>query len=133
MWVPYVGLISFFIFLAALLALPLIIASLPKDIFLGKKGKEPSHPVLCILFLLFRNITGAILFVMGFIMLFIPGQGLLTMLAGLVSMKFPGKTYLVHRLLSLSVLQAGLNGLRRKMGKELFLFPREERPGRHID
>ena len=122
-WLSLVGLVSFLCFLAALLALPWVIGSLPADIFMGRSRKEPSHPVPKILLLLLRNIAGALLFVMGFVMLFIPGQGLLTMLAGLVLMSFPGKTYLVHRLLSLKTLQRGLNGLRKKLKKRPFLFP----------
>ncbi len=125
-----VGILSFVLFLAALITMPWIIGSLPRDVFLRGKEKEQSHPVVSILILIARNVMGLLFFTMGFVMLFMPGQGLLTMLAGLVLMRFPGKTRLVHRILSLSIIQKGLNGLRRRMGKETFLFPGEERPGK---
>jgi len=40
---------------------------------------------------LLKNVTGVLLIVAGIVMLFIPGQGLLTMLAGVVLTDFPDK------------------------------------------
>ncbi len=118
-----VGIVSLILFLGALLTLPLLIKSLPRDIFLRKTARRERHPVLHMVNLILRNLGGGLLLIMGFIMLFIPGQGLLTMLAGLILMRFPGKTWLTHRILGLPSVQRGLNLLRRRMGREAFLFP----------
>jgi hypothetical protein len=122
-WLPLMGIISFSLFLGALLFLPLIVAALPVNIFMGKRVERKKLPLVRVIILIFRNILGGILFIVGVIMLFIPGQGLLTMLAGLVLMAFPGKTRIMHRLLAIKSLQKGLNSLRQKLKREPFLFP----------
>jgi len=44
----------------------------------------------------FKNLLGVLLFMLGLIMLVTPGQGILTLLFGLMLMNFPGK-YRVER------------------------------------
>ncbi|MBN2628887.1 MAG: hypothetical protein JXA95_19645 [Spirochaetales bacterium] len=127
------GAASLVLFFSALAALPLIIRSLPRDIFISPGQGKERHPLVRLVMLVLRNITGSLLFLMGFIMLFIPGQGILTMLAGLVLMRFPGKTFLVHKLLSYSPVQKGLNLIRRRVGREPFLFPAQVNSEEDID
>ena len=71
-----------------------------------------------------KNLLGALLVVLGLVMLVTPGQGLLTLLAGLLLMNFPGK----YRLECWVVLRPGvlraLNWLRGRGGQPPF-----ERPG----
>jgi hypothetical protein len=45
-----------------------------------------------------KNTIGAILVILGLIMLVTPGQGLLTILLGLSIMEFPGKKTLIAKL-----------------------------------
>jgi hypothetical protein len=128
--VKILGAASLALFLAALAALPLIIRSLPRDIFISPIRTRDGRPLVRLVILVLRNGAGLLLLLMGFIMLFIPGQGILTMLSGLVLMRFPGKTFLVHRLLSYSPVQKGLNLIRRRVGRDPFLFPdRGKSPG----
>ena len=124
-WITWAGILSLVMFVGALFSLPLIISRLPVDIFMGRKTVIHSHPVIHILLLILKNIVGLILLIMGIIMLFVPGQGFLTVLAGLLLMTFPGKKYLIHRLLAFQTLQNGLNRIRRKMRKEEFEFFQE--------
>jgi hypothetical protein len=56
-------------------------------------------------------------------MLFIPGQGLLTMFLGLVLLDFPGKYKLQLYCLKVRPVRRSLNWIRRKYGKEAFIFP----------
>ncbi|MDC7224083.1 MAG: hypothetical protein PQJ60_10105 [Spirochaetales bacterium] len=132
-WLPFVGIFSLLLFLSALITLPLIVGALPRDIFLRKGKKKLVHPVGAFFLFLVRNLLGGVLFLMGVVMLFIPGQGLLTMLCGLILMKFPGKSFLTHRLLALPSLQSGLNFLRRKRGREPFFFPSRESRFQDVD
>ena len=70
-----------------------------------------------------KNALGLVLVILGFIMLFTPGQGLLTLLAGSLLMNFPGK-YQLERWLVLrpGVLRA-LNWLRHRGGHASFEAP----------
>ena len=58
----------------------------------------------------------------GLAMLFLPGQGLLTVLIGVCVMDFPGKRGLLQRLVRGPKVQGALNWIRRKRGKEPFAF-----------
>lgn len=122
-WLPWLGTASLIMFVSALLFLPTLIGRLPKDVFIRRRTSRAGHPLLRILGLIIKNGAGLIFLFMGFVMLFVPGQGLLTMVAGLSLMNFPGKTALIHRLLAIKKLQKGLNALRRRMNREDFIFP----------
>jgi hypothetical protein len=64
-----------------------------------------------------RNVVGIFLLLVGVLMLVLPGQGLLTILAALSLLDFPGKRKLEHRLLSLPRVLAAANHLRRRAGR----------------
>jgi len=64
-----------------------------------------------------KNTIGYLLLLSGILMLFLPGQGILTMVAGLLMMDYPGKFSLERRIaLSPSILTK-LNWLRAKASK----------------
>ena len=67
-------------------------------------------------------ILGLLLVAAGLAMLFLPGQGLLTVLIGVCVMDFPGKRGLLQRLVRGPKVQGALNWIRRKRGKEPFVF-----------
>ena len=60
----------------------------------------------------------------GIAMLFLPGQGLLTILISICMMDVPGKRRLLDRLAANEHIQAALNWVRRKRGKPEFEFSR---------
>jgi len=70
-----------------------------------------------------KNALGVVLVVLGFIMLFTPGQGLLTLLAGLLLMNFPGKYRLERWLVLRPGVLRGLNWLRQRGGHPPFEAP----------
>lgn len=111
-------------FVLSILILPLIIIRLPADFFV----REPSLPVqlsplrLCLKLL--KNALGLIFLVAGFIMLFIPGQGILTMLFGVSLMDFPGKRRLQNWIVGMPRVHRSLNWLRRKTYREPFILPK---------
>ena len=91
----WVGSLSLFILIVSAIAVPIAIQKMPHDYFLNKSEEveaiRESHPILRILFLIFKNLLGAILLLGGILMLITPGQGLLTIVIGLLLMNFPGK------------------------------------------
>ena len=87
--------------LAIMVLVPLVLARLPANYFnqprrhsLRERGGNAGSWLLTVL----KNLLGAALVVLGLVMLFTPGQGLVTLLAGLLLMNFPGKYRLERRL-----------------------------------
>ena len=72
--------------------------------------------------LVLRNAVGWVFVVAGIAMLVLPGQGLLSILAGLVLIDFPGKHRLERRLLGSPGVRRAMNWLRRRAGKPPFDF-----------
>jgi len=126
-WIPENG--NFFYILAALSPLsliiiaaiaPLVIVRMPENYFTHRhrqKVVKPHHPVYRYSLLIFKNTLGSLFVVAGFLMVFIPGQGLLTMLIGLILMDFPGKYRIERWLVSNTGVLKPLNWLREKKGK----------------
>ncbi len=73
-----------------------------------------------------KNILGGLLVVMGVVMLFTPGQGLLTILIGLLLLNFPGKYRLERWLVLRPGVLRGLNWLRQRRGHRPFDAPPRE-------
>ena len=117
----WVGIISTFCFFASLALIPVIISKLPEDyflkLFLPDKNKQ-SH-----ILRLLRYLLGILLLAAGILMLFLPGQGLLTMILGLSLLDFPGKQQIVESLLQNKSIRNALNWIRKKQSATPFLFP----------
>src|SRR5687768_8760311 len=64
-----------------------------------------------------KNIAGLILIMAGIVMLVGPGQGILTILIGLILMDIPGKRPLEARLIKRPVILAAVNGFRARYNK----------------
>jgi hypothetical protein len=114
-WLSVASLITF---IGSLLALPWMVAMIPEDYFLYENREtiplKQRHPVIRSLLLVGKNLLGLILLCGGFLMLFMPGQGLLTMAVGLLLMDYPGKYTLEKRIVSIPSVLTGLNWLRAK-------------------
>lgn len=80
--------------------------------------------------LFLRNGVGVILLVMGIVMLALPGQGLLTILAAFTIMSFPGKRRLEHKLMVIPSVLRTINKLRRRSGHAPLLVPERDEPTR---
>jgi len=103
------------------LAVGWAILQLPPDYFTRKKRRPLStweeHPIVRPLYLIGKNVLGFILIVSGIAMLVLPGQGLLTIVVGVVLMNFPGKFRLERWLATRRPVWRSLNWLRRKARK----------------
>jgi hypothetical protein len=112
-------------FALSLVALPVIIAKIPWNYFLettpGFLQTLPLLPRICLLTI--KNMAGVVLIALGIIMLFIPGQGLLTIIVGVALMNFPGKKKLERLLLQSKKIRRALNWVRNKRGAKEFKFP----------
>jgi hypothetical protein len=66
---------------------------------------------------IFKNLLGLLLVIAGIIMLVGPGQGILTILIGLVLMDIPGKRPLEARLIKRPAILAAVNNFRARYDK----------------
>lgn len=71
-----------------------------------------------------KNIAGLLLVILGVIMSLpgVPGQGLLTILLGVVLLDIPGKRPLESRLLRIPVVLNAVNSLRARYGKPAMII-----------
>jgi hypothetical protein len=96
---------------ASLVLVPRFLAKLPADYLRSEAGQTLSMPMRVL-----RNLLGMVLVLLGVAMLLLPGQGLLTLLVGVLLVDFPGKHRLVVRLLSRPKVLALVNKLRGHRG-----------------
>ena len=117
--------------LSALLV-PIFIRRMPSDYFLDTSERTEAlrqqHPVLRGIFLVLKNLVGGILLLGGILMLITPGQGVLTILIGLMLMNFPGKRWLEIRLVSLGPLNRAINWIRAKADRPPLELPESPAP-----
>ena len=118
---PVIGLVSLLVFVVSLLSLPWLVAKIPEDYFAASKRRKAPwvghNPIVRVLIIIGKNLLGVILLLGGFIMLFMPGQGILTMVAGLVLMDYPGKFAVEKKIATNASVLKGLNWLRAKAKK----------------
>jgi len=111
--------------LAAFVVTPIAVAAavvrLPTDYFVQKKKKPLRslirHPTLRVTLLVAKNMAGVGLLIAGCAMLFLPGQGLLTILAGVALIDFPGKFRLERWLALKPSVWRSINWLRKRAGR----------------
>jgi hypothetical protein len=112
--------LSIIFFVGSLIAIPFILIRLPTDFFdirIPRPWMKDHHPVLRLLGHLVKNIVGVIFLFAGFLMLFLPGQGILTMLIGISMLDFPGKRKLEAKLIGQPAVLNAINSMRDKFSK----------------
>lgn len=77
------------------------------------------HPLLHAAAIVGKNLAGLILVAIGIVLSLpgVPGQGLLTVLLGIMLLDFPGRTRLEQKLLSRPSIVNAINSLRGRFGK----------------
>jgi hypothetical protein len=114
----WVGALSAIVGVASVLAAPWFIARLPED-YLSRDDQEDvvlpnSPPLVRWPLLLLKNALGAVLVLSGVAMLILPGQGVLTMAAGLMLLDFPGRRRALRWIMGRKRILRGINWIRRK-------------------
>ncbi|MCB1668684.1 MAG: hypothetical protein R3E73_12860 [Porticoccaceae bacterium] len=114
----WLGVVSFFVFVFSLASLPWLVSRIPEDYF-SHQERTPTrwkkqHPVIRLLLLIGKNLLGVVLLCGGILMLVLPGQGLLTILMGVLLLDYPGKYTLERKVVSQPGILKSLNWLRAK-------------------
>jgi len=113
-------------FVLSLAAVIVVLVRLPATYF-REDHVSPlaeQHPIIRWTGLVFKNALGALLILLGLVLSLpgVPGQGLLTILIGVMLVNFPGKRRLERRLVAHPRNLAAINKLRARFGKPpLFL------------
>jgi hypothetical protein len=112
---------------ATLLLSGVLLLRLPRDFFTQREDLRERFVAdkprwLVYLIVGVKNVIGVVLLLAGILMLILPGQGILTIIASLLLIDFPGKFKLIGKLVENPKVRNGMNALRVKFGKEPFDF-----------
>jgi hypothetical protein len=120
-------------FTVSLAAVGLFVVMLPATFFLPSYRREfmhSRHPALRWTCIVLKNLLGLMLVVIGvgLSMPGMPGQGLLTILIGLILMDFPGKQRLERKIIGRPKVLGTVNSLRARFNKPPLLLDDEDEP-----
>jgi amino acid transporter len=126
----WLGILSLVTFVASLLLIPYLCVRMGDDYFMPQRDKDETlagrHPVIRWAGLILKNLIGVLLIASGIAMLFLPGQGLLTIIIGVMALNFPGKRKLELWMIRLPGVLRAINAMRaRAKHPPLELPPKE--------
>jgi hypothetical protein len=112
-------------FVISLALIAVLIVQLPATYFLDSHVRQlwiDQHEIIRWSGIILKNLLGVLLILLGGALSIpgVPGQGLLTMLIGLVLLDFPGKRHLERAILRRPRLRAKVDFLRHRCGKAPF-------------
>ena len=123
-WLWTLSLVTFF---GTIIAIPMMVVRMPQDYFLYDRSDlreyRKQHPVFRLFSVILKNLLGVLFIVAGIIMLFIPGQGVLTILIGMTLVSFPRKRALEIRLVRRPSVLRAVNWIRHRSGKDPIILP----------
>ena len=112
------GISSFVVLVLSSLSIGYFIRKIPHDYFLDDKRGisqiKNKNPVIWIIALVLKNVIGYCLILGGILMLVLPGQGLLTILVGLMISDYPGKFKIEKRIIKTKLILKTINWYRAK-------------------
>ena len=113
------GSISLFVFLFSLLSIKWLVSLIPEDYFINKKDSKikTNNILIWYIVLVFKNLIGYSLILGGIMMLVLPGQGLFTIIIGLMMSNYPGKYSIEKKFIAIPTILKSINWLRRKSNK----------------
>ena len=118
-YILWLATISLFVFIFSLVSIKWLVALIPTDYFVKKnisKSKK-SYSLLWFMSIIVKNIIGYTLILGGILMLVLPGQGLFTILMGLILSNYPGKYTIEKKFISIPSILKTVNWLRKKANK----------------
>jgi len=109
-------------FSISLAIVSVIMVKIPADYFKSDRPRElfaDKSPLVRYLLIIGKNLLGVVLVVLGILMSVpgVPGQGILTILLGVMLLDFPGRRRLEHKLVSRPQVLNTINKLRHKFDK----------------
>lgn len=102
-----------------------VVVRLPPDYFVVRRRSRPRRPLQHAALVALKNLAGLALVVVGVALSVpgVPGQGLLTILIGVLLIDFPGKFRLEQKIIGRPLILAALNRIRTRRGRPPLLPP----------
>jgi len=126
-WGLWLAIGSIAMFIISIAIMPYIVARIPVDYFTHhgrhRMSQSTRHPIIALFIAGLKNLLGAVLLLAGLIMLFTPGQGVLSILFGLMIMNYPGKYRLECWIIQKPLILNTVNSMREKQGQPRLLEP----------
>ena len=114
----WIVILSVLTLIPSILSALVLIIYLPTDYFTREKHISiVTNPVLRVFLRILKNMFGVIALILGLIMLFTPGQGVLTVLVGVILCDFPGKRKLERKLIARPALLTAVNRIRARYNR----------------
>jgi hypothetical protein len=124
LWLGAISVVSFF---GTLALLPYLVVRIPADYFHERhpflEDLGATHPILRWTLFVLKNVTGMIVLLCGIAMLVLPGQGLITIVIGLMLLNFPGKFAFERWLVSRRGVLRAINWMRLRAGHAPLTLP----------
>lgn len=129
--VEWLGALSILTFIGTLIVVPLLVIRMSDDYFMIENPRNHlfcrHHPVIRYTCLFMKNILGVLFLLAGLAMLFLPGQGLITVLIGVMLMDFPRKRVLELSIIRQESILRSINWMRAKASRPPLRVPGFER------
>ena len=121
-WLAVCGAVSLALFVGSLLALPSLLARVPHDYFATRERPRSRfvagrHPAVRWSLRVAKNLAGLGLVAAGVAMLLLPGQGVLTIFAGVMLLDLPGRRRLELAVIRRPAVLRAVNWIRRRRGR----------------
>ena len=116
----YISGLSTIFFLLSLMGLSWLISIIPHNYFVDKKRVsliKVKNPLMWLPIIIIKNSIGLVLILFGILMLILPGQGVLTIITGLIFLDYPGKFRFERSLVRNKLILNSMNWIRRKLNK----------------
>ncbi|MBN2569117.1 MAG: hypothetical protein JXB42_06770 [Deltaproteobacteria bacterium] len=127
MWI--LSVISLVVFLGTLAIIPYFIVRIPEDYLVRERSEDitgaTKKRTMRFLCMILKNLLGILLVITGFFMFFIPGQGVITMVIGIMLMNFPGKRSMSTAIIRQPTILKSLNWTRAKALRPPLILPPE--------
>jgi len=121
------SLLSLLTLFVTLITVPVVIARIPSTYFIDKERDHHlhyiSHPVPRIFYLILKNLSGFLFIITGFVLLFLPGQGIITIFIGILLLNFPGKRRIALHIIRQKGILKTINWIRNRSNKKDLLVP----------
>ena len=111
----------------SVLAVGAVIVRVPADYFTntnaGAGRWAHRHPIIRMGIVIAKNLLGIVLVAAGILMLVLPGQGVLTILAGMILLDVPGKHRALIWIVQRPAVLKSINWVRERAGREPIIVP----------
>ena len=124
--IQWAGIVSVFLFFLSLFLLRYVILRLPEDYFITASSISKSHSKSPqkIIVRVAKNAVGFLLTICGIILLFTPGQGMITILIGFCLIDLAIVNQFKKKIINNRKVQKALNWIRTKKSVKPFNFPK---------